>query len=61
MYADDGKCSRVIYDRNDSYILQNDLTALHDWSKLWETHFNLRKCKQLCVTKKNKPALNDYY
>ena len=52
LYADDAKCSRVINDLNDSYTLQNDLTALHDWSKLWEMHFNLRKCKQLRVTKK---------
>ena len=61
LYADDAKCSRVINDLNDSYTLQNDLTALHDWSKLWEMHFNLRKCKQLRVTKKKKPIHTNYH
>ena len=61
LYADDAKCSRVLNDLNDSYTLQNDLTALHDWSKLWEMHFNLRKCKQLCVTKKKKPIHTNYH
>ena len=55
------RCSRVINDLNDSYTLQNDLTALHDWSKLWEMHFNLQKCKQLRVTKKKKPIHTNYH
>ena len=54
LYADDAKCARVINDLNDCYTLQNDLTAIYDWSKLWEINFNLQKCKQLCITKKKK-------
>ena len=55
LYADDAKCARVINDLNDCYTLQNDLSALHDWSKLWEMNFNSQKCKQLCITRKKKP------
>ena len=58
LYADDAKCARVINDLNDCYTLQNDLTAIHDWSKLWEMNFNLQKCKQLCITRKKKPIYN---
>jgi len=43
LYADDTKCARVINDFNDCYTLQNDLTAIYDWSKLWEMNFNLQK------------------
>ena len=60
LYADDAKCARVINDLNDCYTLQNDLTAIYDWSKLWEINFNLQKCKQLCITKKKKPIHNIY-
>jgi len=52
LYADDAKCARVINDFNDCYTLQNDLTAIYDWSKLWEMNFNLQKYKQLCITRK---------
>lgn len=42
--------------------IQNDLTAIHDWSKLWENmNFNLQKCKQLCITRKKKPIHNIYH
>ena len=61
LYADDAKCARVINDFNDCYTLQNDLTALCDWSKLWEMNFNLQKCKQLCITRKKKPIHNIYH
>jgi len=61
LYADDAKCARVINDFNDCYTLQNDLTAIYDWSKLWEMNFNLQKCKQLCITRKKKPIHNIYH
>ena len=61
LYPDDAKCARVINDLNDCYTLQNDLTAIHDWSKLWEMNFNLQKCKQLCITRKKKPIYNIYH
>jgi len=61
LYADDTKCARVINDFNDCYTLQNDLTAVCDWSKLWEMNFNLQKCKQLCITRKKKPIHNIYH
>ena len=42
LYADDAKCARVINDLNDCYTLENDLTAIHDWSKLWEMNLIYR-------------------
>ena len=60
LYADDTKCAKVKSDFNDCYTLQNNLTAINDWSKLWEMNFNLQKCKQLCITRKKKPIHNMY-
>ncbi|CAG2205822.1 unnamed protein product [Mytilus edulis] len=36
-----------------SDVLQNDLDALYDWSKLWDMKFNVNKCKQIHYGRNN--------
>ena len=61
LYADDTKCYRLISDRSDQLQLQSDLDKLQKWSTDQCMSFNIKKCRQLCVTKKRNPLHYDYF
>ena len=46
---------------NDSVIPQNDIDKLVSWSKTWQMQFNVTKCHTMRISRKNEPALMDYY
>ena len=56
MFADDTK---MYAPSDDMDVLQNDLYALFDWSKIWQLHFNISKCKVLHVGHSN--PHHEYY
>ena len=59
LFADDCALHRNIRSEEDSYILQNDLKMLYDWTKRWKMEFNVSKCYSLTVTlNKNKIQTN---
>ena len=56
LFADDTKiysCS------NDNVMLQNDVLALFEWSRVWQLNFNVSKCKTLHIGRTN-PCHNYY-
>lgn len=50
IFADDTK---IYAPTSKSDVLQNDLDALYDWSKLWDMKFNVNKCKQIHYGRNN--------
>ena len=53
LFADDTKCIKAISSPHDSILLQNDLTALNNWSSNWEFTFSNSKCKLLSIPPPN--------
>ena len=51
MFADDTKIYRQITSREDALLLQSDINKLHEWSKIWQLHFNHKKCHVLTMGK----------
>ena len=51
MFADDTKIFSEIKGTNDCDQLQNDLTALENWSNEWLLRFNAEKCKVMHLGK----------
>ena len=51
MFADDTKIYRQITTRDDALQLQQDITKLEDWSKLWQIRFNHDKCHVMTMGK----------
>ena len=47
MFADDANIFCKVNTNTDSMRLQDDLTRLSEWSKLWKLPFNIGKCKSL--------------
>ena len=45
MFADDTKIRRKVSKVEDSFLLQQDLDCLMEWSKYWRLDFNIDKCK----------------
>ena len=54
LYADDTKIWRKISSSHDEKVLQNDINALHAWSKLNKMKFHPNKCKVMTVCSQNK-------
>ena len=52
MYADDTLIYNTIHNINDCLQLQNDLTELEKWSRIWQMDFNPSKCEFLMITNK---------
>ena len=44
LFADDTKLLKAVTSRQDSILLQNDMNALEEWSKIWRTHIGA--CKE---------------
>ena len=52
LFADNTILFSIIRTPTDSTQLQDDLRMLESWERRWLTSFNLKKCRQLTVTKK---------
>ena len=52
MYADDTLIYNTIHNINDCLQLQNDLTELEKWSRIWQMDFDPSKCEFLMITNK---------
>ena len=57
-FADDTKMFRKISNAADSYILQEDLDTLVQWSKKWQMTFNVEKCKVMHIGKQKELRAN---
>ena len=60
LYADDTKIWRQITSLNEQYILQNDIDALVQWSKVNKMNFHPDKCKVVPIAPPGK-GLQDYF
>jgi len=45
----------------DCQLLQKDLSAIVQWSKLWQLNLNPCKCKALSITNNKKPISFTYF
>ena len=43
LFADDCVIYKTIYSTDDSIALQNNLSALSDWARIWQMNFNIDK------------------
>ena len=60
LFADDAYLYRTIASIEDPIQLQDDLTSLQEWERLWDMEFHPKKCKQLTITNKTKPLDTTY-
>ena len=51
MFADDTKIFRLITSREDAIKLQEDISKLEEWTRVWQVHFNHTKCHVLTLGK----------
>ena len=49
IFADDTLLFRPITNQHDSDLLQQDLTALEEWEKMWQMDFNASKCSVIHI------------
>ena len=61
LYADDVLIYSYINSIDDCISLQQDLTALEQWSCKWQMSFNPAKCVLLHITNKKSPLIDNYY
>ena len=43
LFADDCVIYKTIYSKDDSIALQNNLSAVSDWARIWQMNFNIDK------------------
>lgn len=60
LFADDTVMYRTINSFTDHQTLQDDLTNLSNWAKVWQMKFNVSKCHLLSITNKRKPSNFSY-
>ena len=53
LFAEDAKVFCKVSTNDDSLQLQDDLSRLSEWSKLWKLLFNTGKCKSLHIGRNN--------
>ena len=56
LFADDCVIYKTIYSKDDGIALQNNLSALYDWARIWQMNFNIDKC----ILWSHSPIINDY-
>lgn len=61
LFADDCTIYRPIKNEQDYKLLQEDLTKLTDWEKLWKMEFNVNKCNVMHITRSRRPLIHPYY
>ena len=54
LFADDALLYREIRNGDDQKILQEDLNTLCNWAEKWQMSFNIGKCKQLTINKRER-------
>ena len=60
LFADDTKVFRRINTNNDRLILQNDISELTEWSRIWLLKFHPDKCVAMNVSTKPSPYNTSY-
>ena len=60
LFADDTKVFRRINTNNDRLILQNDISELTEWSRIWLLKFHPDKCVAMNVSTKSSPHNTSY-
>ena len=60
LYADDAKIFRKIKQPSDGFLLQSDLSRLHQWSIRWGLKLNPSKCKTITLTLRRTPVQTAY-
>ena len=60
LFANDCILYRPVAHTRDCQILQDDLSLLTRWEKLWQIQFNMRKCYAMSVTHKKVPLSFSY-
>ena len=60
LFADDTAMYLAITSLSESEILQQDLTNLEHWEKLWDMNFNPSKCQVIHVTRLKTPVPTKY-
>ena len=53
LFADDTKLLNAVTSRKDSILLQNDINAPEEWSRIWLLRFHPKKCHVLTLGKFN--------
>ena len=61
LFADDVLLYVSVKSVKDCQLLQKDLSAIVEWSKLWQLNLNPRKCEALSITNKKKPIIFTYF
>ena len=51
LFADETKLLKAVTSLQDSILLQNDINALEEWSKIWLFRFHPKKCHVLALRK----------
>ena len=57
LYADDLALHRPITSANDYYVLQEDITAIENWTAANNLHFNISKCKYMMISRRRTPEI----
>ena len=53
LYVDDANVYGCIDNQQQRQAMQNDLTAIEEWSKKWQLPFNIKKCSVIHLGSKN--------
>ena len=62
IFTDDTLLFRPITNQHDSDLLQQDLTALEEWEKMWQMDFNASKCSVIHILpSKRKHVIDSSY
>ena len=57
LYADDLALHRPITSANDYYVLQEDITAIENWTAANNLQFNISKCKYMMISRRRTPEI----
>ena len=60
MFADDTKVFKLITEKRDTQVLQNDLDKLTNWSQTWLLKFHPDKCKHMRISRKKRKCETIY-
>ena len=57
LYVDDLALHRPITSANDYYVLQEDITAIENWTAANNLQFNISKCKYRMISRRRTPGI----
>ena len=61
LFADDCVLYRQTQTKDDFNKLQQDLTKLAEWAKVWDMSFNVKKCAHMCISLKRHPVRHNFH